>query len=309
MRMLGIALLPLIACLPTFAYTDSPRVVTDIAPVHSLVAQIMDGVGEPELLLPATASPHDYAMRPSDARRLQNADVVFWVGDALTPWLRDTLETLAADAVQVSLLDAEGTLKLDFREGAVFGETPDDQDHASGEHDDQSNSGTDPHAWLDPFNAKIWLAVIASELSRLDPENAATFQNNLVQAQGRVDKLLERIADDMQAIAQVRFVVLHDGFRYFEDRFGVRALGAIAQSDAAAPSATRVRDIRRAIDAEGVSCLFTEAQLQSPLLDAIAIETQVKVLTLDPLGILLAPGKDLYFQKLENIAKAFSECR
>ena len=298
-------------------YSDAPRVVTDIAPVHSLVSQIMDGVGEPDLLLPATVSPHDYALRPSDARVLQNADAVFWVGEALTPWLVDTLDTLTKDAANMQLLNVEGTLLLEFREGSVFAERDDDHDHdhahdhghdESHDHEGHDHSGLDPHAWLDPSNAKIWLAAIADELSKIDSENAETYQANLVTAQDRVDALTTAIQGEMNELSGLRFVVLHDGYRYFEDRFGMQAVGAISESDAAAPSAGRVRDIRQAIEKEEISCLFTEVQLQSPLLDAIAAETDANVVTLDPLGALLVPGTDLYEQNMMGIATSFRDC-
>lgn len=306
---------------PSVLYADTLRVVTDIAPVHSLVAQIMDGVGEPDLLLPASASPHDYAMRPSDARLLQDANAVFWVGNALTPWLSQALESLSGEAVKIELLEAEGTMRVNFREGAVFAKAEDDHEHDhdhthndhghedEDDHDDHAHSGVDPHAWLDPSNAKIWLGVITRELSALDPENAKLYQGNLSKAQASIDVLTATLANKLEGADDLRFVVLHDGYRYFEDRFGMQAVGAVSESDASAPSAGRVRDIREAIENEGISCLFTEAQLQSPLLEIIASETDTTVVTLDPLGSLFAPGKDLYAQTMNAIAASFDACR
>jgi len=325
--------------LPSMAFADAPRVVTDIAPVHSLVAQIMDGVGEPELLLPADASPHDYALRPSDARILQEADAVFWVGEGLTPWLSDTLATLSGSAATISLLEVEGTVRREFRDGAVFAKVAgdphgeDEHDHAHDEdqahdedhahdhdhdHDDghsnddhasHDHSGIDPHAWLDPQNASVWLTAIASELSRVDPENASLYESNLETASRGIDDLLEALEQELQPLESLRFVVLHDAYRYFEDRFGMRAIGAISSSDASAPSAGRVRDIRDAMEEQGVTCLFTEVQLNAPLVDVIAGETDVTVATLDPLGALLVPGKDLYAEKMKGIARAFQACQ
>lgn len=301
----------MVACLPAFAMAEGPVVVADIAPVHSLVAQIMDGVGEPALLLPASASPHDYALRPSDAAALQSADAVFWVGSDLTPWLEPTLEALSRDAVTVSLLNVEQTLTLDFREGAVFAAKSDDHDHDHDHADehDHDHSGTDPHAWLDPVNARVWVGAIAAELSELDPENAETYQRNLETAQQDIDLLTAQLQSDLASLNSIRFVVLHDGYRYFEDRFGLSAAGAISESDATSPSAGRVRDIRRAIEEQDVTCLFTEVQLQSSLVDVLASETEVEVLTLDPLGALLEPGKTLYGEKMRNIAASFEACQ
>ena len=116
------------------AYADTPQVAVDIAPVHSLVARVMDGVGTPDLIIKPGASPHEYSLRPSEAAALQNSDLVFWIGSDLTPWLTDTIETLAKNASVTSLLDLDGTVQLDFRESALF-EVHDHDDHD--DHDDQ----------------------------------------------------------------------------------------------------------------------------------------------------------------------------
>ncbi len=322
MQPLKIALSALVAGLPSMTLADAPRVVADIAPVHSLVAQIMDGVGEPDLLLPAVTSPHDYSLRPSDARILQDADAVFWVGGALTPWLAETLGALSASATTISLIESEGTVRRAFREGATFAKVgedddhdhdhghkdEDDHDHAEAAHDTHDHSGLDPHAWLDPVNASTWLKVIASELSRIDPENSSLYQSNLSNSLRVINVLTQELEEDLRSVAPLRFVVLHDGYRYFEDRFGMRAVGAISASDAAAPSAGRVRAIRHAIKEQGVSCLFTEVQLDAPIVDVFAGETDIAVGTLDPLGALLEPGKDLYAEKMKGIAAAFKAC-
>ena len=321
MQPLKTALSALVLGFPSMTFADAPRVVADIAPVHSLVAQIMDGVGEPDLLLPAVTSPHDYSLRPSDARILQDADAVFWVGGALTPWLAETLETISASATTISLIEAEGTIRRAFREGATFSSAgedhdhdhghndEDDHDHGEAAHDMHDHSGLDPHAWLDPVNASTWLKVIASELSRIDPENTSSYQSNLSKSLRGIDALTKELEEDLQSVASLRFVVLHDGYRYFEDRFGMRAIGAISASDAAAPSAGRVRDIRNAIDEQGVSCLFTEVQLDAPIVGVIAGEWDIAVGTLDPLGALLEPGKGLYAEKMKGIAAAFKACK
>lgn len=114
-------------------YAETPRVATDIAPVHSLVARVMDGLGTPNLIIAQGASPHEYSLRPSEAGALQEADLVFWIGEDLTPWLEDALETLAEDAKVVELLEIEGVALLEFREGALF------EAHDHGGHDEQEH--------------------------------------------------------------------------------------------------------------------------------------------------------------------------
>ena len=139
--------LPLFLLAATPAAADVPKVATDILPVYGLAARVMDGIGAPDLVVPGAASAHSYDLRPSEAATLDEADIVFWMGEALTPWMVDAVETLAGDAMLVSLLETEGTMLLPFREDDAFG---DDHDH---DHDhDHGGSGIDPHAWLDPTN-------------------------------------------------------------------------------------------------------------------------------------------------------------
>mgnify|MGYP003133352030 FL=1 len=134
-------------------WADVPAVATDIAPVHALVSQVMEGVGTPDLIVPPRGSPHGYAMRPSEARALSGADLVVWVGPLLTPWLADPLESLASSASHLALLEQPGTRVLAFREGATF-EAHDhgdegDEDHGGEEHaekgDDQETHDHDAH--------------------------------------------------------------------------------------------------------------------------------------------------------------------
>ncbi|WP_261399872.1 zinc ABC transporter substrate-binding protein [Leisingera daeponensis] len=132
------------------SWAEVPRVAADIAPVHGLVARVMQGLGEPALVVPPGASPHGYAMRPSEARALDQADVVFWLGGALTPWLEGPLEELAGDAHRIELLEAAGTTVLPFREGARFEAHAHDEEHADhGEHEDHKehdDHGHEEHA-------------------------------------------------------------------------------------------------------------------------------------------------------------------
>ena len=115
---------------------DVPNVVADIAPVHSLISMVMKGVGEPRLLIPQNMSPHDYAMRPSEAKALQEANLVVYVGHDMTPWMEPLFETVATSADALDLSEVDGVLKLSYREGPVFdsGESHDD-------HDDRRDDG------------------------------------------------------------------------------------------------------------------------------------------------------------------------
>ncbi|MDG2474949.1 MAG: zinc ABC transporter substrate-binding protein, partial [Paracoccaceae bacterium] len=166
----------------SIACADVPKVAVDIAPVHSLVARVMNGVGTPNLIIPAGASPHEYQLRPSEAKAIQEANLVFWMGEDLTPWLEKALSSLAESTPTSTLLEIDGIELLDFREGALF-EAHDHDDHK--DHDDHqghAHGDHDPHAWLSPTIAKVWLNEIAAKLSAIDPNNAGSYFSNAASA-------------------------------------------------------------------------------------------------------------------------------
>lgn len=290
-RGVALALAYIFAAVPALA---APAVATDIAPVQSLVARVMQGVGEPALILPPGASPHDYAMRPSGASALASADIVFWIGPALTPWFGRAVESLGADATSVELLKAPGTTLLPYRTGATF---------------DEGRTGeTDPHAWLDPENAKHWIGTIARTLEKADPANAAAYARNAADAEAEIHALEQELAVILAPARGKAFVVFHDAYHYFENRFGLRAGGAISPGDASRPSPSRIAAIREAIRSTGATCVFAEPQLSHALLETVIEGTGARAATLDPLGATLTPGPGLYKQLLRNLATTIAGC-
>jgi zinc transport system substrate-binding protein len=296
---------PVLTSAPALA--DVPQVVTDIAPLQSMVAQVMDGVGTPELIIRPGVTPHDYALRPSDARRLQNADAVFWVGDELTPWFRDSLESLAADARRVEMLENKTTQILGFREEVVFapGENPESDAQPA---DDHSAHSHDPHAWLDPVNGRAWLAVIAEELSALDPDNAASYRANAASGQALLSEVEAGITAQLSPLRDRPYVVFHDGYQYFENRFDIAAAGAISLGSGAAPSPARVAKIRAQVLAAGVVCVLSEPQFSDRLIATVFEGVDVKRAEVDAMGATLERGKTLYPALLRQMADSLTGC-
>lgn len=284
------------------ALADPPRVATDIPPVHSLVALVMQGLGEPELILPPGASPHGHSMRPSEAAALAEADLVVWMGPALTPWLERAVASLAEDARSLSLLDAEETMLLDFREGATFGA------HADHESEAEGHGVVDPHAWLDPRNAALWLDVIAEALADADPENADDYRTNAAEGQAELEALTAELTGALAPLRGRPFVVFHDAYRYFENRFGVEAAGAIAIADGSPPAPARVAEIRNLVAESGAACIFAEPQFPAELIDTVTEGTGARAAVLDPVGAALPAGPDLYPQLLRGLAASLTDC-
>ena len=295
---------------------DVPKVTVDIAPVHSLVSKVMNGVGKPDLIIPAGASPHEYQLKPSNAKSLQDADIVFWIGEDLTPWLEKGLSSLAQDASITSLLEVDGVELLSFREGALFEahDHDDHDDHGKKKHDDHddheghAHGEHDPHAWLSPQIAKIWLNNIAAKLSEIDPDNAASYFSNAKSARDNIDTLITEVNSILDPIRDKKFVVFHDAYQYFEKSFNISASGAISLGDASDPSPARLSEIRKRVVDEAVECVLAEPQYDPGLVKSVLEGTNAKTTVIDPLGVSLETGPNLYENLIRNLATNLAKC-
>lgn len=309
----------LAATIPALA--EAPRVVTDIHPVHSLVAQVMGDLGRPELLLERGASEHDFQLRPSQAAGLVEADLIVWIGPELTPWLGRALDGLGEDAAKLGLLTVPGTTTQDFSEdGAHTGHDHDhghdhghDHDHeetakAADDHD-HSHNGLDPHAWLDPANAQVWLTAIAAELGRIDPANAATYTANAKAATEDIAALDSELATTFAPLKGKPIVVYHDAYGYLAAHYGLDIFGSIALGDATAPGAARLAELRNGVAAGTPVCLFPEAQYDTALVEQIAEGTGARIGgALDPNGSMQDPGPGAYAALLRSLAQTMVDC-
>jgi len=282
----------------SFAQAAPPKVVTDIAPVHSLVAMVMGDIASPKLLLKGNTDPHSAALRPSQARALQEADLVIWIGPEMTPWLERAVTALPAAARELQLLHQSETHELEMRESDGHG-------HDTHGHDDHT---PDPHAWLDPVNAQAWVHVIAGALSEADPENAPHYRANANTAAMDLGALERRIDAKMAIIRTTPFVVLHDAFQYFEARFSLTMAAALSPSDASRVGPASIKAFQNEAKEAGVACMLTEPGTAQSRIRALSKSTGLDVVEIDPLGRLIAPGPDQYFDTLTAIADAFAAC-
>ncbi len=292
-----------ILMLTTFpAMAKPPTVITDIPPIHSLVAQVMQGVGTPALLLGKGSDPHHFQLRPSQARSLSKADLVVWVGPALTPWLARAINGLGAGGDSLVLLDVSNT-HLRF-----FSSEPKEEMQETN-RDSAIRPGVDPHAWLDPENAMIWLDAIAGELARLDPENAGKYRENAVKAVERIRLLEQELTRRLAPMQGKAIIVFHDAYNYFAARFGLTIAGAIQPGDATKPGAAYLARLRRELKSANVVCAFGEPQRNMAQLTTLLRGTGIKSGTLpDPTGDLLPPGPDLYETLLRQLANSIITC-
>ncbi|WP_322891506.1 MULTISPECIES: zinc ABC transporter substrate-binding protein [unclassified Yoonia] len=367
-----IRLLSLCALAPTAALADVPQVMTDFAPIHSLTAQVMGDLGTPDVLLPPGADPHDFALRPSDAANLGEAEVLIWTGPSLTPWLTDLIDTLAPNATQVALLDVAGWDTLPIRDIQKFVVPAAEDDHDHGDHDDHKDEHDhghddhahddhghdahghdahahddhghdehahddhahddhahddhghddhahghdhdhdhgdfDPHAWLDPAVAQVWLAAIADQLGTADPDNAATYTANAEAAIARLTALDAELAEQLAPFAGLAYILPHDGYQYFEARYGLTAAGAISGIDARTPGPAQVASLRDQMADSQIVCVFSDAEIGDRWATVVTEGTEARTAQIDGVGAGLDSGPELYEALLRRLADDFATC-
>jgi zinc transport system substrate-binding protein len=315
-RSLGLAaiLLALSAAGPRQLHAEAPRVVASIKPIHSLVAGVMRGAGEPALLVSGAGSPHTYSLRPSEARALHDADLVFWVGEQLETFLIKPLDTLAGQAVVIGLAEAPGVLWLPTREGGSW-ETHGGDPHGAAENnrarergDEHAHGRFDMHLWLDPRNAAAMVGAIVAALDAADPAHAAIYDANGRQLEKRLEQLDRELEARLAVIGERPFLVFHDAYQYLEQRYGLNTVGSITVDPQRRPGAQRLGELRAKLEELKVGCVFAEPQFEPALIDTVVEGSGASKGVLDPLGAELAVGPEHYFELMSGLADGLLDC-
>ncbi|MDE2790047.1 MAG: zinc ABC transporter substrate-binding protein [Paracoccaceae bacterium] len=326
------------------AEAQVPETAVSIKPIHSLIAGIMADVGEPWLMLQGAASPHTYQFRPSEAQRLEQAELIVWIGENMETFLTRPIQNLGADATVITLHEVPGIRLLPTRLGGLFV----DEDHADEEQDDHDvgkeedehgeeedehgeeeehaederegfhvdehadhgheHDEFDMHIWLDPNNARRIVQTFVEILAGQDPDRATAYHANADKLLLRIDVQKDSLAKQLEPVRERGYIVFHDAYQYFERTFGLEPTGSVAVDPSRAPSAKRLAELRSALLEYEVRCVFVEPQFKPDLVETIVEGTGVKTATLDPLGVDVEPGPDAWFTIMEDMAEAFSGC-
>lgn len=308
------------------ARADVPVVVATIKPLHALAAGVMAGVGTPDLLVQGAASPHDYALKPSDARLLDRAGVVIWAGPGVESFMPRIIDGLAGKARTLAMIDAPGVKPLPIREGGVW----EPHEHAHGDHDDHDHEGhgheehghddhghedhdhdhgaMDGHVWLSPANARAMVAEIAHVLAEADPEHAARYRDNAAAYDARLAKLDQTVTAELAPVKTRPFIVFHDAYQYFETAYGLAGVGSVTLNPEQPPGARRITELRQRITDGGVACVFAEPQFDPRLVKTLIEGTSARNAVLDPVGADLAPGPDAYPELITALARSMTDC-
>ena len=312
-------------------------IVVTIKPIHSLVSSITKGVSSPYLIIRGASSPHTYSLRPSDAKKIRRAKLVFRIDDDLENFLIKSVKTLGRDARIVTLSETKGLTELKYRELEDFkyghkkhkghddhkGHKGHDDHKEHKGHDDHKghkghddhkgheghhHEGTDLHLWLDPKNAIRFVHKIEAELKQADPKNAETYRVNSGELRERLTKLTKTIDSELKSLKRRPFIVFHDAYQYYENRFGLKAAGTIMLNPEVPPSVKQISTIKKRLKALGAACIFQEPQFNQRISKAVARGTGTKILSIDPLGAAIEPGPRMYNKLLENITTSFKTC-
>lgn len=311
----------LVSTTSSLAYA-APDVVASIKPVHSIIATIMKDVGEPTLLVDGNVSPHDYTMKPSDAKAVQDADMVVWIGEGMETFLIKPIETLVDKANVIELMDIEGINKI---ENAGHDEHEKKEEHSDHDHSDahnhseeashseHSHAGHDhgkynPHIWLDVENMQLAAAKIAYQLATIDPDNANKYESNLAEFKSGLAEVDGKIKKELTAVQGKNFMTWHPAFTYFEEHHALGNVGSVASNDHSAPGAGKIKELQHEMKHENVQCIFTEPTVNLNIINTIIEGTDVKIGEIDPIGFDLEAGPDQYFALLQKVSAGFTSC-
>ncbi len=287
---------------PKVAVADDLRVAVSIKPLQSLVAGVMAGIGTPSLIVHGAGSPHTYAIRPSEARDLNRADVVFWIGPIYESFLVKPIAGIGAR--NVAMIEAPGVQLLAAREGGPWETHPATVDPVRL----ASLQNADPHIYLDPANAQAMVLTIAATLAEIDPPHMARYQANARTVTERLQALDAELKAELAPVRAVPFVVFHDGYQYLERRFDLTAVGSVVVTPERPPGARRLAEIRDKIKELHAACVFAEPQFDSALVRTVVDGTPAKIGVLDELGATIPPGPDAYGLILRGLGQSLVSC-
>ena len=323
----------------SFSAKAEVNVVTTIKPLHSLVSSVMKGIGEPSLIIEGTNNPHTFVFKPSHAKMIEEADIIFWIGEDLEAFMEKPLDSLAEKAQVISFMELSSIEKLKFREKNIFDdhdghedeheghEDEDDHGHKDDDHDDDhdghedeheghdddhndahahAHGEFDAHIWLDPVNAKKMVLEIAHELSDLDPNNKVKYEDN---ANATIKSLDELVDSNKKILSKdISYVVFHDAYQYFENRFGVIPAGALTLNPDVLPGAKQIADIQDVINDKGIKCIFSEPQYNPKIIETIGNDMKISTGVMDPLGAYIDAGPSMYSDLINGIANSIKDC-
>ncbi len=291
--------------------SEPPKVLVSVAPIHSLVTGVMKNISTPALLMKGGFSPHSAHLKPSQMRSLSQAEVVFWLGEEAESFLKHPLESASNNQQIIKILDLPKLLLLPLRQGGVWEKHDRITDNTADSHHERATQrpeNIDSHVWLDPLNAKIIAQAIADALSAIDNERAAQYQENAKRLIFRLENLHLEVGNVAAAAVNKPYIVFHDAYQYFENRYNLKPAGSVTIDPDRKPGARRLREIQQKLQDTNAHCIFSEPQFPSSHLKILTGDGQYYSGNLDPIGIDIPPGQNMYFILIRRLVSDFVSC-
>jgi zinc transport system substrate-binding protein len=266
----------------------------------------MQGVAQPGLLIQGGQSPHSFSLKPSDMRRLHQADLVVWVGPDVESALSNLLSDSQLKGRIVRLTELPDMQWLSPRDHGAWEARMHKPHHSDHAHNHAAE--IDSHIWLSPLNASQIAQQLSEILCQLHPAHAAQYRHNNQQLQQRLQQLDSRLAAQLSPLKDEPYIVFHDAYHYFEDRYNLNAVGSVSVSPERQPGAQHIHELRSKIDRLGARCVFSEPQFRPKLVQTLLEGTQAANGQLDPLGSNLEAGPEAYFQLMQQLADNLVQC-
>ena len=292
----------------SLTFSAQANVVASLKPVGFIAAAIADGVTPVDVLLPDGASEHDYALRPSDAKRLKNADLVVWVGPEMEAFMAKSAAELPAQK-NLAMVNIDGVKPLLISGG-------EDEDEHTAEKSEEQDADAhhhhhgefNMHLWLSPEIARKTAVAIHGKLLELMPESKDKLDANLKHFEAELSSADAKIGNELAPVKGKGYFVFHDAYTYFEKHYGLTPLGHFTVNPEIQPGAQRLHQIRTQLVEQKATCVFAEPQFRPAVIDAVARGTNVRSGTLDPLGTNITPARDSYVKFLSQLSSQYTSC-
>ena len=310
--------------------TETTGVISTIQPINSLVSAVIGNTGKSITIIPSEQSPHDFKLKPSDVKVLQNSNVIFYVSNHLENSITKVFKNLPKNIKLINLMEESGVNHLAIRDNDAWErhdhhghDDHDDHDKHGKKHDDHDDHDKhgkkhddhddhekedDVHVWLSPDNAIKIVQKVNKVLSLYFPENSKIYNDNTTKFIDKIRNLKMELVKELSPIKNKPYIVFHDAYQYFEKTFELNAVGSVALEGDIASSPKQISIIKDKIVKSKASCVFQEPQFDSKLVKIVVEGTDAKIGTLDPLGVNISENKDFYLQLLTNMTKSLKEC-
>ncbi|MDA9564453.1 zinc ABC transporter substrate-binding protein [Alphaproteobacteria bacterium] len=323
--------------------TETTGVISTIQPINSLVSAVIGNTGKSITIIPSEQSPHDFKLKPSDVKVLQNGNIIFYVSNHLESSITKVFKNLPKNIKLINLMEESGVNHLAIRDNDAWerhdhhghddhddhdkhGKKHDDHDdhdkHGKkhDDHDDHDKHGKkhddhddhekedDVHVWLSLDNAIKIVQKVNKVLSLYFPENSKIYNDNTTKFIDKIRNLKMELVKELSPIKNKPYIVFHDAYQYFEKTFELNAVGSVALEGDIASSPKQISFIKDKIVKSKALCVFQEPQFDSKLVKIVVEGTDAKIGTLDPLGVNISENKDFYLQLITNMAKSLKEC-